>query len=300
MKIQSMILGMVLISGAAFTNERGNGGDSVVCDGKLRTLDSVVMEQNSIYEIERSADSKESLDKIMTHLQVTLPSMNESLKNFIKTYEAKGDKEKKVFWIAGLPMDVKDENLFAGLPENCSEDLKQTVVRVEKPFTRFYYDPKVLNDLAANTDELSWMLVHEWLRDYVEDADTIRFINAYLHSKDFFNDNDERVLKNMVEFGINSNLGPLGSLVEGTNESISEARKFLKECDDLLRELAQSPKYTREIEIKQRLDDLSGLMSHVNADLRNPNIAQLSIETKGAVSSIRSAIEYMRAQIYKL
>lgn len=194
---------ILMTSISAFAgNEKGNGGDTVVCDGKLRTLDSVVMEGERFFTIAKKDSYKKSLSDISTKLSASLPKKARELKSFLKTYEEKGNVEEGIFWINSTLKDVADENLYINLPDNCSKELKQTVVLVKKPFKRYYYDSKIINTLAAEKDELSWLLIHEWLRDSTDDSDVIRIINAYLHSEEFQNDSDEEIHDTLTRFGM--------------------------------------------------------------------------------------------------
>lgn len=238
-----LILGMLMVSSIAIANERGNGGDSVVCNGNLYTLDSVLMSQHNHYEIISASTYKESLQKITDRLMRTLPDMGEKLKEFVGNYHSKGNPREGVFWLAGTLKEVQDENTFIEIPKNCSQNPIQTVVRVSGSILRYYYDPKIIEALADNQDQLSWLLIHEWLRDFVEDSDQIRFLNSYLHSEEFFKSDEIEVNNSLKSLGIGSPglIATKHHKIVGIIDSISSIMPELqKETNRLILELKKS------------------------------------------------------------
>lgn len=183
--------------------ESGGGGDTVICNGKIRVLDSVTMEDASYLNIKVSENTELKLAEIENHLRKTLPNLGGSLHDFVRVFKQKGDLSMNTLWIKGDVKNINDENLFVELPKGC-DNLMQAIVRVKSPFKRYYYNQSTLTNLSKNKDELSWMLVHEWLRDFTDDAEDIRILNAYLHSENFLVQGETEV-QGTVKALINNN-----------------------------------------------------------------------------------------------
>jgi len=228
---------------AAVSNEKGNGGDSVICDGKMRTLDSVMMNDQNLFTIIKNKDYQSSLTQIINHLNETYPFIAQELEEFLDTYNKKFNSEENTYWIKGAPLDVKDENLYVDVPDFCSNKLIQTVVRVEEPYLRYYYNPKVLSALENQGDELSWLLIHEWLRYGIEDAEVIRVLNGYFHSLEFQNSNEDIMSDYLFKFrfdndrqGDRTDYGLSRSVI---NAQIEKMDKAIKEIETLMKETRQ-------------------------------------------------------------
>jgi hypothetical protein len=70
--------------------------------------------------------------------------------------------------------------------------LSQVVVREPRPpLTIYNYDKALLEKLKVSKMQYSFMLVHEWLWDYLDNAPAIRDTNGYLHSEEFFQSTPE-------------------------------------------------------------------------------------------------------------
>ncbi|MDX9731197.1 MAG: hypothetical protein RBT63_05450, partial [Bdellovibrionales bacterium] len=202
LKIATIALTLTTLSHAAHaSNERGNGGDVVRCSGKLRTLDSVVLKSESLqyFNYFELTNYKDSLRMIQTKLEETLPYYGVSLRKFLETYEAKADLNSSVFWIQGKVLDIKDENLFIELPKTCGSPI-QAVVLANHPITRYYYNKGLLDELAGNGDEMSWLLIHEWLRPYIKDTDTLRILNGYFHSNQVLESTEKEIQMKLKRF----------------------------------------------------------------------------------------------------
>ncbi|MGE3608455.1 MAG: hypothetical protein AB7I27_02615 [Bacteriovoracaceae bacterium] len=231
------------LSSQVSANEKGNGGDVVICDGKTRVLDSVIMLQEKYFDIQRNSNSEITIKKIIAHFKETFPTMAISLEGFVETFKSKGDSKQSIFWIKGDLNDIQDENLFIKVPANCSPTIKQAVVLVKKPFKRYYYNTEAVADLEGQGDELSWLLIHEWLREFVTDSDVIRIINAYLHSNQFLQESEEEVEDSLGRLGIKYNKGAsfseINELVDQfkniypkVNATIDETYRLLKEYQE--------------------------------------------------------------------
>jgi len=79
------------------------------------------------------------------------------------------------------------------------------VVRRSRPQqTVFYYHEFVFNKLVAkeNPEQISWLLVHEWLWQFLDDAIDLRETNEYIHSFDFVEDQKLVVAKVFRRLGV--------------------------------------------------------------------------------------------------
>lgn len=212
--MKKIILAIILIMNTQAIlagNEKGNGGDAVVCNGKIVTLDSVLMSDTNYFDIKRGSNYIDSINNIKNHFDSTLPLMGQALASFISTFNSKGSFGSGVIWVKGKVKDVADENLFVDLPAHCEKDVLQTIVLVKKPTKRYFYDASIVEELEKNDDELSWLLIHEWLRDYLDDSDVIRVLNAYLHSEQFLSSSEIEVKEGLKLLGISDWTGPMKS-----------------------------------------------------------------------------------------
>lgn len=263
----------LMISGVLWANERGNGGDSVRCDGKLRTLDSVIMIPSPHYTFTRSERYEESINKIISKLKETLPDMGKSLEDFLLIFENKGDRKKNIFWIAGTPIDVKDENLYVEIPKECSQEPIQTVVRLNNRIKRYYYNSEAINELSLNKDELSWLLIHEWLRDYENDTEIIRFLNAYLHSDEFMSDDEISVEKNIKDFKLNGAvwIGRRASIYKKVTQEIKSnielGNKFMVQAKKLIDQYQNTSSRRERNKIQDELRNVRNKIDEVRSDL---------------------------------
>lgn len=218
---------------AVMSNEKGNGGDVVKCQPTertgirskphLRVLDSVVLERSRTFSRRKFNSSEQAAASILEKLKSTVPLMAESWESFKTTAAKKVDLERGVVWISGVPKDLADENLYVEVPPGCGKKLVQAILRVGSGPTRFYYDPSIHAEITNDTDELSWLLVHEWLRDYIQDADVIRVLNGYFHSQEFYAASEDQVAQTLESFGLRSHMvGPVASEVRRAQVELAE------------------------------------------------------------------------------
>lgn len=241
MKMAYIALAFTALISLAFAGSEGGGGDVIICGGKQRTLDSVVLEQDRFFNLLNYASTEEAMNQINTKLLQTLPQLGLSLTSFNNIYKSKGSNKEGVYWIRGVPKNVDDENLYVHIPESCQKDLYQAVVLVKEPFYRYYYNPEILANLEQENDELSWLLIHEWLRYEVDDADVIRIINGYLHSQDFIDSHEDEIKATLRKFGIEST-GLSFSETEAANQHFIVFRVgYEKLLSDLEQALEQYP-----------------------------------------------------------
>ncbi|MCX6125095.1 MAG: hypothetical protein NTV34_10175 [Proteobacteria bacterium] len=187
-----------------FADTRNNGGDVVVCRDSATSkfhgsylLDYIVGAANSPGgESELIDDSSE----VSTFFTINFPELGAELSQFIADAEnqigqAPNWSARYIWREARLGLnDLKDEVLVMPLPENCYESngpdrfarLYQVVVRQEMPDARsvvMNYSPDIYSKIADNGMQRSFLLIHEWLWNHADNADVVRNINWYLHSK---------------------------------------------------------------------------------------------------------------------
>lgn len=213
--MKNLVCGLLILAFSqvsyAYIGDKGNGGDILKCkeNGQTvyRTLDSVITKDQPFFERKNYDSTAEALASITAHFAKTLPHIGLQLKDFINTFEKKRNNEKSIFWIKTKLQQISDERLVVMVPENCEENPIQAVILVKEGIKRYYYDPVNLDRISPVDDELSWMLIHEFLRDFLDDADIIRIVNAYIHSQDFLNDTDLGVKNQLIKLGINNGAG---------------------------------------------------------------------------------------------
>ncbi|MNT06149.1 hypothetical protein D3C72_1408030 [compost metagenome] len=99
------------------------------------------------------------------------------------------------------------------VPPECQENghpvVYQTVLRqgvVQKngfDIIEYFYDPTIMDSFRKKPLQQSFMLVHEWLRDFVPSAAAIRRLNSYLHSSNFIEDTEDEVATKISRMGLN-------------------------------------------------------------------------------------------------
>ena len=87
---------------------------------------------------------------------------------------------------------INDESLLGQLPDNCVAvdalgrrvaNISQLVVRNwRQSYTLYYYDRNLVSELRSDPLQFSFLMVHEFLWQYVTNADAIRSVNRFLHS----------------------------------------------------------------------------------------------------------------------
>lgn len=246
-------------------NEKGNGGDAVICNGKTYTLDSAMMLEEKYFDIVKEADYESSLLKITEHLGETLPSLKNRLERFVKLFDDKGDVHSGIFWTTGRLRNVEDENLYVDIPSSCEGEIEQAVVLIKEPFRRYYYSAEILERLKDNQDELSWLLIHEWLRDFLDDSESIRFVNAYLHSKQFFESGEEEVMNSLRKLGMYRSLGPSASLERKGTNLIKEQMPILNlSADNLEKKINDFSLIKKNKEKKKQITHLNAEYSRIS------------------------------------
>ena len=217
-----------LISSGFAGDKVGNGGDLIYCqksdtnplDGYY-TLDYVLTyrKSNNNEDLVPVESWDASRNRIQTILSEKLPNFARSFSEYISLLRNHDDYSQTRIWneaAFGL-YDVSDENIKIKIPQNCYENnqvrLTQVVVRAQTTqivggtkigqLTSYAFDYDRFHDLEVNRPlQFSFLMVHEWLRDYLDDAEKIRTITRFIHSKQFEEQSAEQIVQLLSRNGI--------------------------------------------------------------------------------------------------
>jgi hypothetical protein len=175
----------------------GNGGGTVRCAVSAANtfngdyLEDYVLQYNFDLPPAKIQSLDESLNRIQNGL-LKIPWLYSDFENFRKDFLNQKDYSKESVWepAEGGVLPIGDAEARAALlPSNCL-DFTQAVIRVNPqtsgfdPSKRvFKYNERAIQRLQAVPLQLSFLVVHEWLWKFVENADSNRRINYQLHSK---------------------------------------------------------------------------------------------------------------------
>lgn len=216
-KISSLLVSL-FFAGQVFAGQSGSGGDMITCRSSTSNplngvyiLDYVAAYDNQTVFVDPRGNVSEkiwknlyekSLDKKLTSEgKKILADMALSFLNFYQSAEKqifqKIDYKNYFIWMPqpfGI-IDVSDEHLVQIIPDNCKTtkgneeiiNLKQAVVRESHEHGAiFRYDPAVLTTLRNSSPlQISFLLVHEWLREDLEDTRVLRDVTKLLHTQEF-------------------------------------------------------------------------------------------------------------------
>jgi hypothetical protein len=189
----------------------GNGGDSVYCQPNssvspfvgwynLDYLSNKVADVQFAREFESVVGPNDSYDKNILRIlsifkEKRCKALYEDLKNFHDLLWSNAFGEKYQWKKAPYGVvEVEDERLSQQIPRNClatdgGSRYVQTVLRHQEnmfaPVT-FTYSTEVVSKLPSL--QLSFLLFHEWLRNFTQDPEVIRNANAVFHSTDWSGD----------------------------------------------------------------------------------------------------------------
>lgn len=239
MKIFFIPFLLVFMSQAAFSESEGGnssgGGDLALCKSTdanafegLYSLDylATFRSSNDNQDIIPIKTWEQSKQRVLGLLKAKSPMLAGSFQNFLNSMSNFDDYSKLRIWEEssfGL-VDIKDEKLFGQLPKNCyieGEDggskLIQAVIRTQRPnlLTYEFADPYFKELKEKRPLQYSFLIVHEWLRDFTEDVQNIRRLNRIIHS-DFLEKSGASDLDNIVS---SFKLTPLPELRLGHYES---------------------------------------------------------------------------------
>lgn len=274
------------------------GGDVVFCvspDQKVlsvHALDALVYRGPAILTAERIKDE----------LFKKLPLLGKELHEFLENVGNRSLADplysnpffmRYYIWDGHLNLvDLTDEKLGSNPSElvcpNGEPKLRQAVIRLEQnKVVRFIYDSEVLTALRTKPTDHSFLLIHEWLRNYYSDSATLREINAYLHSGAFIDQNPAAVRAFFEKFPSKMTNQQFQRFLIGPEEfraSFQAATDFMfkyrgeshtlyEQLADLEKSIAETSGETRAraLEtIRDRLKQFETLGSELNVGARPP------------------------------
>jgi len=202
---------------AVINGDGRGGGDVVACKAKptesryqgLYMLDYLLTRRDDFNEdvdekfkfLSREVTGLTIALEIAKKLEAVSPSAAKDFRSFLSYIENenwdRGNLEGadlfRVWVSAPRLMDYKDEDFITDIPSNCYNDngqrnISQIVLREDVNSTIIYhYNRALMTELKTDPLQFSYLLVHEWLRDYTVHATIIQNVNRYLHSETFFN-----------------------------------------------------------------------------------------------------------------
>lgn len=198
-----LIVGLIALTSAAFAGkEGGNGGDIYECS-PAPELNNLKGDYNLDYIMMVSPYNNsdmvkhDSVQEYAEHMKRVigraLPEMLPDFMAFLKTIPENpyGERVNSLdyIWVkesAGSLVDIQDEDFtIREVPENC-EFKEQAAIKIDGVF---YYSKKVFEELPVKApQQYSFLVMHEWLRSYVNDSRIIRILNYYLHQNRFETD----------------------------------------------------------------------------------------------------------------
>lgn len=198
---------------ALVINGDGRGGGDVVscsndpqtsCYSGLYNLDYLLTRKDDFNEnpeekFKFAQNVNEIVGTIAKKLNDVSPAASKSLKDFMATVEvenwSQNDNPNAIYrvWVpAPRLLDYTDEDFITDVPKNCyktsgERNISQIILREDVNSTVIYhYNRQLFTELKGSPLQLSYLLVHEWLRDFTVHATVIQKVNAYLHSTNFF------------------------------------------------------------------------------------------------------------------
>ncbi|MDD0853996.1 hypothetical protein HBN50_12865 [Halobacteriovorax sp. GB3] len=207
----------------------GNGGDVLLCDNKVEVLDSFRARHYNQNALKISSTA--SLESIVFKLKRTIPSLGKSLEYFINNFKNRKSFSDHTFWSPEKELiNINDEELMTTLPRECS--LIQAVVRFTTKRKIFFYNQEVFE--MMEDEQLSWILVHEWLWDYLHSSSDIRDVNHFLHSLSFEDSSEEEIMSYLNQLGFSINDSDLFTEIEDRKKtSLESIESFITKIQDI-------------------------------------------------------------------
>lgn len=195
----------------------GGGGNVLVChNGKHYSYD-YVMTQAVGRDVHADFKSEDSAMKILVkmhgQLQSVNPAMAITLEDFIKSIGESAFRSGSYnrVWIPGVsPLTrIHDESrlrrtIFC-LNSEGEPRLYQAVIRQQSAlgFIQYHYDQSLINSLARHSPvQLSFLYVHEWLRDYTTDPTVIMNVTRMLHEGEWMTATPAEFASVLLRYGL--------------------------------------------------------------------------------------------------
>jgi hypothetical protein len=180
----------------------GNGGSVVRCGNQrlLSSLDYVLTKNlygNKI-TVTNQKSLQASLSRISNIIALKLPKYKESFDEYTH-FLGNTDSANKYLWIAEDNLEVIHDEIVR-LPYSCtnyeSAEIQQAIIRqVTKNNIIFKYDEGIYLELERQAPlQLSFLVVHEWLWNFMDNVKDSRMINYFLHSNMLMNMPSEKVI----------------------------------------------------------------------------------------------------------
>ena len=179
----------------------GNGGDVLKCGSNMLVLDYYQAAKfgKNEFEIYPYGSNMEAVNSITQKLKHTFPKLGQSLEKFYLNFKTREKFNESVFWVPEEELiNIKDEVLMSKI-KDCV--LVQAVIRLKTHRTIYFFNRNIMDNLKKSKSQLSWMLVHEWLWDYIDNANDLRDLNHYLHSRLFLDAKEEEIKEYLNKFG---------------------------------------------------------------------------------------------------
>lgn len=199
-------------------NDGPGGGDVIVCESANDNKSDTYYVLDFYLWKRQNGNKLNSLVSIIEKLKATAPSLGDDLENFVNSspypvgikLSSNWVKKKKIRQIndeeLGSYLDKMNKTprsilLRERLPSHCS--LKQAVLRMENSEGITYeYDPSILDMLNNGELQLSYLLIHEWLRNYFSSAEKIRKANWFFHGQPFLTYDSDVMSRALCNYGL--------------------------------------------------------------------------------------------------
>lgn len=200
----------------------GNGGDLVWCQtergDRAFVLDFVQAKTMPDDPLEEEVDSS----KIALRLHEVWPGLAANLDGFLSSaieqiFHAP-NYQRPFIWRPGHLAAVEDENLLLQLPTGCYDKdgkprLQQAVIQDRRTQSIILqYSLEALTLLKKDSQQWSFLLIHEWLWAFSSNAVVVRDLNHFLHSRSFFQLPADTVRGRLVALGFDSAAAPVPAL----------------------------------------------------------------------------------------
>lgn len=201
-----------LSSGAKGGGINIGGGFAAKCDDqKLYALDFIAAGSTmpTAPILAQATSSSMVLGIIADNLDRKVPLLGRSLTEFSKFNQNLSGGENRI-WIFSknkLESPKDQQNLripSCGGPSRMIE-LIPAIVRIVQASNviRYEVDENVIQGLEENGAlQASYTYLHEWIRDFTSDSNTLIRINEYLHSAKFFTDSGTAILRSLMSLGL--------------------------------------------------------------------------------------------------
>jgi hypothetical protein len=227
------LAGILICRGGFGGNEGAHGGAGIYCTQAAANdlngfymLDYVIMrggpgDHDWPYPAAFTSmtDYNQVLDWILAGIHDKLPVLAADLRDFRSTVftNIPGNPPRWIprlhlprIWDQGLglqPWESDEEVNFPSrsLPLNCKfRDIVQTAVKYRAGrYVAFAYVPALVDQLGdTGPVQVSYLIVHEWLRNYTNDAEVIRRANRLLHSTAITSLNQSQLRQMLREIGL--------------------------------------------------------------------------------------------------